>query len=75
MKLLLIGGVKHPDQFPYILVHLLLFLLAVVEICPVTRLWAVYPIEWRRWYCCSDRMSWYVSCAKGDDFPYVGAIS
>ena len=43
-----------------------------VEIFPVTRRWAVHPLDWRRWY---SKINSYVvvgSYAKDDDFPCNG---
>ena len=46
-----------------------------VEICTVTRQWAVQPLDWRWWYWWYACMLYYMVYAKGDDFPCMGDIS
>ena len=43
-----------------------------VEICPVTRRWAVQPLDWRRWYSMINSYVVVVLFAKNDDFPCNG---
>ena len=40
-----------------------------VEICPVTRLCNVQPLDWKQWRWWNKRMSWYKTWVKDDKFP------